>query len=122
MERRDFLAITFATPLILSSCSEPKKLLGNITELKNRETFHEFNGNSIYVYFVNEEFKIINLTCTHKKCTVKKNGETWICPCHKGKFSANGKKMEGKPPRDLYLYDYVITNNELWVLNQFKNP
>ncbi len=123
MERRDFLILTLAvTSLINSSCSEPKKFIGKISELKNTETFHEFNGNSIFVYFENNEFKILNLTCTHKKCTVKKNGDVWICPCHKGKFSIDGKKMEGKPPRDLYLFDFEIINNDLWVLNQYKNP
>lgn len=122
MKRRDFLLLSLAPLLVPYSCSEPKKYLGKLSELKNQEIYQEFNGNKIYIYFVDNQINILNLTCTHKKCTVEKKGDIWICPCHKGKFDKNGKKLEGKPSRDLFLYNYEINNNELWVLNQIKNP
>lgn len=122
MKRRDFIILSLSSVFLPLACSEPKKYLGKLSELQHKETYHEFNGNSLFVYSENNEWKILNLTCTHKKCTVKRKGDIWICPCHKGKFYLNGKKMEGKPPRDLYYFDYEIVNNELWVLNKIKNP
>lgn len=123
MKRRDFLVIAIGSTLIpWFGCSESKKLLGKASELKKQENFFEFNGNKIYVHFKENEFLILNLTCTHKKCTVERKGNLWICPCHKGKYDIKGKLLEGKPTHDLYLYDYEILQDELWVLNRYKNP
>lgn len=126
MERRDFLLLlTLGFSLKFNtSCSENKKFLGKLSELEGKETFHEFNGNQLYLTFIDKKPQILSLTCTHKKCTVKmnKNSDTWLCPCHKGEYSKEGKRIKGKPPRDLYVYDYEIINDSLWVINQVKNP
>jgi Rieske Fe-S protein len=41
--------------------------------------------------------------CTHAGCIVHWNEaeHTWDCPCHGGRFSAEGKRFSGPPPRDL---------------------
>jgi Rieske Fe-S protein len=41
--------------------------------------------------------------CTHAGCIVHWNQAegTWDCPCHGGRYSADGKRFSGPPPRDL---------------------
>jgi glycine/D-amino acid oxidase-like deaminating enzyme/nitrite reductase/ring-hydroxylating ferredoxin subunit len=41
--------------------------------------------------------------CTHAGCIVHWNDaeRTWDCPCHGGRFTAEGKRFYGPPPRDL---------------------
>ena len=41
--------------------------------------------------------------CTHAGCIVHWNDaeRTWDCPCHGGRFTAEGKRFCGPPPRDL---------------------
>lgn len=110
----------FILPFV--GCSEPKKKIGSIKELKKEGSYHEFNGNQVYIFYQNNQFYIVNLTCTHKRCTVVKKTNQWICPCHKGAFSLDGKKIKGRPPRDLYLFNYEIIENDLWIINQYQNP
>jgi len=121
MNRRNFLFLVFSLALIKKGCTQPKKYLGKIDELKNKETYHEFNGNKVYLNFEQSEPLLLNLTCTHKKCTVERKNEYWICPCHKGKFDKFGKRISGKPPRDLYLYQYEILDNDIWIINRYLN-
>lgn len=123
MKRREFLLYSLASIVLpWIGCNKPKMYLGKISELKNRESYFEFNGNKIFFSFMNEKPFILNLTCTHKKCTVQKKESSWLCPCHKGKFSWDGKKISGKPPRDLYQFQYEIIGDDIWILNQIVNP
>jgi nitrite reductase/ring-hydroxylating ferredoxin subunit len=41
--------------------------------------------------------------CTHAGCIVHWNQaeRTWDCPCHGGRFTAEGRRFYGPPPRDL---------------------
>jgi cytochrome b6-f complex iron-sulfur subunit len=42
-----------------------------------------------------------SLLCTHQGCNVRwiENEQIYLCPCHDGKFDAEGKPIYG-PPRD----------------------
>lgn len=44
--------------------------------------------------------------CTHLGCLVKwlPNEEVFLCPCHAGKFDANGVNISGPPPGPLPAY------------------
>lgn len=44
-----------------------------------------------------------SLLCTHQGCEVEweeKEG-AYVCPCHEGKFDAEGRPVEGPPPKPL---------------------
>lgn len=44
--------------------------------------------------------------CTHLGCLVKwlPNEEVFFCPCHAGRFDANGVNISGPPPAPLVAY------------------
>ena len=57
---------------------------------------------------------ILNSRCTHLGCTVnwKEDAQAYICPCHDGKFSPDGKVLGGPPPRPLDAYkDFRVTQD-----------
>lgn len=49
---------------------------------------------------------ILDITCTHMGCTLTWNSaeKSWDCPCHGGRFTAEGKQLEGPPPVPLRIY------------------
>lgn len=49
---------------------------------------------------------VLDITCTHLGCTLTWNEaeKSWDCPCHGGRFSAEGKRLEGPPPKSLRIY------------------
>lgn len=50
---------------------------------------------------------VLDITCTHLGCTLTWNGaeQSWDCPCHGGRFSATGERLEGPPPRPLRIWE-----------------
>jgi Rieske Fe-S protein len=44
-----------------------------------------------------------SLLCTHMGCTVRwiENEHLYRCPCHQGVYDADGRAIEGPPPRPL---------------------
>jgi Rieske Fe-S protein len=57
---------------------------------------------------------ILNSRCTHLGCTVnwKEDAQAFICPCHDGKFGADGRVLSGPPPRPLDKFmDFRVTQD-----------
>lgn len=63
------------------------------------------------------EFVALSAVCTHLGCIVKwvnDEGE-FLCPCHGGKFSAQGQVLGGPPPKALESYPVEIADKNLLV-------
>lgn len=63
------------------------------------------------------DFIALTAVCTHLGCIVKwvsDKGE-FLCPCHGGRYSAQGKVLSGPPPRPLESYPIKIEDTELVV-------
>jgi menaquinol-cytochrome c reductase iron-sulfur subunit len=58
---------------------------------------------------------VLSAICTHLGCTVPwiEKENKFICPCHLGRFAADGKLLGGPPPRDM---DRLATKIEGGVL------
>ncbi len=56
-------------------------------------------------------------TCTHAGCAVdwRQEENQFYCPCHQGKFDANGKNIAGPPPRPLDMLNLQIVDGQLFV-------
>jgi Rieske Fe-S protein len=50
------------------------------------------------------------LRCTHMGCVVRwqADADEYFCPCHQGRYDANGNPIAGPPPRPLSLVPVSI--------------
>jgi menaquinol-cytochrome c reductase iron-sulfur subunit len=62
-----------------------------------------------------DSFIVFNPHCTHLGCAFSWNSEMkqFLCPCHGGRFDAEGKRIAGPPPRPLDRYETRIEDNTL---------
>lgn len=58
--------------------------------------------------------------CTHLGCEVAWNAgaNQFQCPCHGGKYDANGNRIAGPPPRPLRQYETRVINGVLVIGKQ----
>ena len=61
--------------------------------------------------------KAFSLVCTHFGCIVKwiPADKDFFCPCHAGKFDADGQVISGPPPKPLTQLKVVKDGNILYV-------
>lgn len=79
--------------------------------------FFEFAGSAaVLVRSAGNRYIALSAVCTHLGCIVQWENEkqTFICPCHGGRYSAEGTVISGPPPKPLAklpttLADGVIT-------------
>jgi len=64
------------------------------------------------------DVRVFSATCTHLGCQVlwDREAKRFRCPCHGGVYDANGKVLDGPPPRPLATIDARIEGSEDSVL------
>ncbi len=69
-------------------------------------TANSFGGYALRKSKDPQDILILNSRCTHLGCTINWNEKAgaYLCPCHDAKFSAEGKVLDGPPPRPLDRY------------------
>ncbi|MEK7467225.1 MAG: Rieske (2Fe-2S) protein [Planctomycetota bacterium] len=57
----------------------------------------------------------LSLVCTHARCIVRWEDaeKRFLCPCHKGTFDPEGRRLSGPPPADLRRFT-VIDAGDSW--------
>lgn len=67
------------------------------------------------------ELIVLSAVCTHLGCSVPwvDKEKKFICPCHLGTFSAEGKLLGGPPPRDMDRLETKIEDRVLKTQYQF---
>jgi Rieske Fe-S protein len=57
-----------------------------------------------------DDVKALSATCTHLGCQVRweKEKRRFLCPCHGGVYDAQGRVVEGPPPRPLDTIDVRV--------------
>ena len=72
-------------------------------------------------FIVRDEIGFYSLSakCTHLGCMVVWNRDhrMFLCPCHGGKFDADGLNVEGPPPRPLDLLTVRLADNGILVVD-----
>jgi len=61
------------------------------------------------------EFVALSAVCTHLGCIVKwqPDKKEFLCPCHGGRFSPQGKVLGGPPPKPLESLPVTIDGDQL---------
>jgi len=60
-------------------------------------------------------FVALSAVCTHLGCVVawQEQAQEFLCPCHGGRFSAEGKVLGGPPPSPLETFEVAIVGDQL---------
>lgn len=60
-------------------------------------------GNPVEVSRVGDSVVARSLLCTHTGCVVKwrEDRHEYLCPCHEGRYDADGNVIAGSPPKPL---------------------
>jgi len=63
-------------------------------------------------------FVALSAVCTHTGCNVawNSNENSFVCPCHEGRYDSVGKVISGPPPQPLTKLPVKINGNQLTVL------
>jgi len=66
------------------------------------------------------EMRAFSAVCTHLGCLVKwvPSKAEFFCPCHAGRFDANGVNIAGPPPSPLRRYRVYVTKDGLLGLEE----
>ena len=77
-------------------------------------------GPKVFIARDEKGFLCLSARCTHLGCMVVWNRDhrMFLCPCHGGKFNADGRNVEGPPPRPLDLLALRIDENGFLVVDQ----
>lgn len=82
----------------------------------NRPVF--FPAQRLFVVRRPQGLQALSAMCTHLGCLVRwdETSDTFLCPCHGGRFDADGACLDGPPPRPLPSYEvFLSTDGQLVV-------
>ena len=88
-------------------------------EFKQLDGWREVDSSqSVYVTKgANGELKVLSAICPHLGCSVswQKGQDEFVCPCHGGRFSPDGKHVFGPPPRGMDSLPHKVEDGTLMV-------
>jgi menaquinol-cytochrome c reductase iron-sulfur subunit len=64
----------------------------------------------------------MSLLCTHMGCTVRwePDLDAYRCPCHFGRYDADGRVLGGHPPAPLRRFRWRVEGNVLVILPDYE--
>ncbi len=80
--------------------------------------FFEFAGSSaVLIRKKNGELAAFSAVCTHLGCIVQweKAKQDFLCPCHGGRYSADGVVLAGPPPRPLKKLPFTVAGGNITI-------
>lgn len=84
---------------------------------EGKAKFFEFEGKTAVVIRAKGTVRAFSAVCTHLGCIVQweKDKEQFLCPCHAGRFNADGEVISGPPPRPLEKLAVAMRNGKIIV-------
>jgi len=91
--------------------------LSDYPELGSAGGYAEVAKNVLVIRTSSSKFIALNTVCTHKKCDVDFDGNSFECPCHGSTFTKTGKVTNGPATKNLKSYRtvYDADNNTLTI-------
>jgi cytochrome b6-f complex iron-sulfur subunit len=121
-----FMAACLSLPLwnLLGGCGAAEETAGD-QPLKvalamvpeGRRTVVDYNGRPVELLRHGQSVRARSLVCTHQGCKVgwHEDRQLYICPCHEGKFDADGEVVYGMPRKPLPLLQASIQDGQVIV-------
>lgn len=77
-------------------------------------------GRKLFIVRDEKGFLSFSAYCTHLGCIVAWNADQkmFLCPCHGGKYDAEGRNVEGPPPRPMEVFSLRLDNNGILIADQ----
>jgi cytochrome b6-f complex iron-sulfur subunit len=95
------------------------KLEFALSDLPDGEAkFFEYAGSSAVLVKTSAGVLVaLSAVCTHLGCIVQweKDKQTFLCPCHAGRYSPDGAVVAGPPPRPLAKIPFTVANGKITV-------
>ena len=131
IDRRDFMtrgcgifAVCLTVPVwtLLGGCAgggkpeEPGPLKVVLAELPlNRRVRFEHGDKALEIVRTENGVSARSLLCTHQGCNVRwiEDRQIYLCPCHEGKFNAEGQPIYGQPREPLREIGVTVTETEV---------
>jgi quinol---cytochrome c reductase iron-sulfur subunit, bacillus type len=75
--------------------------------------YRERVRHTVFLVRDGDTVKALSATCTHLGCQVRwdKEKRRFLCPCHGGVYDAQGRVLEGPPPRPLDTVDVRVDSS-----------
>jgi len=102
-----------------------KAPLRRTLELQVRDAWQETSSQPVvYLSGSGAELKVLSAVCPHLGCSVAWNEQEgkFVCPCHGGRFAADGKYCSGPPPRALDALETKVMDGKVMVRYQQFRP
>lgn len=80
--------------------------------------FFEYGGSSaVLIRKAGGELVALSAVCTHLGCLVQweKEKQTFLCPCHAGRYTAEGAVISGPPPKPLARIPFTVADGNISV-------
>ncbi|MBI1922591.1 MAG: Rieske (2Fe-2S) protein [Geobacter sp.] len=84
---------------------------------EGKAKFFEYEGKTAVIIKAKGTVHAFSAVCTHLGCIVqweKEKGQ-FLCPCHAGRFSADGEVISGPPPRPLEKLPVAMRDGKIIV-------
>jgi len=113
--------LTVPLGTLLGGCSgggkpeEPGPLRVALAELPlNRRVRFEHGERAVELFRTENGVSARSLLCTHQGCNVRwiEDQQIYLCPCHEGKFNAEGQPIYGQPREPLREITITVTPTE----------
>jgi len=75
---------------------------------------------TLYLSRSQEGVVCIDPACTHLGCRVRFQSDKhrFVCPCHGGVFSEDGKVVSGPPPKPLERHKVKVESGKIWIYKE----
>lgn len=80
--------------------------------------FFEFEGRpAVIIKKKDGGYSALSAVCTHLGCIIQweKESGDFLCPCHAGRFSADGTVTSGPPPKALPKLNFTVSGGTITV-------
>ncbi len=121
--------LRITTPLSWSEVGRVDEFSTAVSPFKKLITVEQKDGwrrivSERAVYVIKEadgQFAVLSSICPHLGCSVAWRAENseFLCPCHGGRFAADGKLLGGPPPRGLDRLESKVEEGTLKVHYQY---